>query len=125
MRELRDNFDGCPTGSAVVTTAGNLAAKYVIHAVGPRWRDGRHGEPDLLAAAYATAFRLAIEHDCDSVASPSISTGIYGFPVEEAAPIALHAAREALKDGLDRIVFALFSAGDRDVFQRALAALGP
>ena len=126
MEELRERYSGCPTGSAVVTGAGRLPARYVIHAVGPRWRDGSLGEPSLLRSAYATAFELAASHGCVSVASPSISTGIYGFPVEQAAPIALEAAREALSADatpLRSITFARFSAGDLEVFTRALRSL--
>src|SRR5438094_7387210 len=100
MEELRARYDGCPTGSAVITGAGELPARYVIHAVGPRWRDGEHGEPELLRSAYRTAFDIAATHECATVASPSISTGIYGFPIALAAPIALEEAAAALaKDG--------------------------
>ena len=88
---------GFPTGSAVITGAGRLAARHVIHAVGPRWRDGDHDEPALLAGAYRTAFTLAAEHACVTVAAPSISTGIYAFPIERAAPIAIEEASSALE----------------------------
>ena len=125
MRELRERYDGCPTGSAVITGAGNLPARFVIHAVGPRWRDGRHGEPDLLRSAYRTAFGLAAENGCGSVAAPSISTGIYGFPVELAAPIALEEALDLLErhTPVADLTFALFSAADLDVFSGALRSL--
>jgi O-acetyl-ADP-ribose deacetylase (regulator of RNase III) len=112
MRELNDRYHGCPTGSAVITGA-----------VGPRWRDGQHQEPELLASAYQAAFQLASEHGCATVAAPSISTGIYGFPVERAAPIAISAATIALEvpgTGLREITFALFSGFDLEVFARAL-----
>jgi O-acetyl-ADP-ribose deacetylase (regulator of RNase III) len=121
--ELRERCAGCPTGSAVMTSAGRLNARYVIHAVGPRWRDGRRGEPALLASAYRSAFALAAEHGCLTVAAPSISTGIYGFPIERAAPIAIEQASSALSsDGtsLREITFALFSQADLEVFARAL-----
>lgn len=127
MDELRRRYDGCPTGSAVVTGAGRMRARYVIHAVGPRWRDGDHGEPDLLRSAYRTSFSLAAEQGCATVAAPAISTGIYGFPVDFAAPIAVEEARRALAEPqtpLRTITFALFSAGDLDVFARALRDLG-
>jgi O-acetyl-ADP-ribose deacetylase len=126
MRELRGRYDRCDTGLAVVTGAGRLRARYVIHAVGPRWRDGAHGEPDLLRSAYRTAFALAVEHGCATIAAPSISTGIYGFPISEAAPIALEEARTALSGAdspLREITFALFSEADLAVFARSLAAL--
>src|ERR1700726_3637063 len=123
MRELSERYDGCPTGSAVITGAGRLRARYVIHAVGPRWRDGEHQEPDLLASAYRKAFALAWEHSCATVAAPSISTGIYGFPIDLAAPIAIRAADDALAQpgtSLREITFALFSDSDLEVFARAL-----
>jgi O-acetyl-ADP-ribose deacetylase (regulator of RNase III) len=123
MRELRERYDRCPTGSAVITGAGRLQARHVIHAVGPRWRDGEHGEPDLLRSAYRTSFALAAEQDCASVAAPSISTGIYGFPIDLAAPIALEEASAALRAGtpVREITFALFSPADLDTFAAALA----
>jgi O-acetyl-ADP-ribose deacetylase (regulator of RNase III) len=126
MRELRERYEGCATGSAVVTGGGRLPAKVVIHAVGPRWRDGAHGEPDLLASAYQSAFALARDQACATVAAPSISTGIYGFPIERAAPIALGAARDALEapgTSITEITFALFSPADVQVFVAALDKL--
>ncbi len=126
LRELRTRYDGCPTGSAVITSAGRMPAQHVIHAVGPRWRDGEHDEPELLRAAYRNAFRIAAEQDCATVAAPSISTGIYGFPVEQAAPIALDEARAALSVAgtpLRQILFALFSERDLAVYAGALTAL--
>src|SRR5438477_7572154 len=127
MGQLRDlHGGGCPTGSAVITHGGRLPAQYVIHAVGPRWRDGRHDEAELLRSAYRSAFQLAADHDCETVAAPSISTGIYGFPVEQAAPIALAEARLALEHPdarLTEITFALFSDADLRTYAAALAAL--
>jgi O-acetyl-ADP-ribose deacetylase (regulator of RNase III) len=123
MSELRERYRGCPTGSAVITGAGRLPARYVVHAVGPRWRGGDHEEPGLLASAYRAAFTLAAEHFCVTVAAPAISTGIYGYPIELAAPIALKEAISALeKPGttLAEITFALFSDADLEVFARAL-----
>jgi O-acetyl-ADP-ribose deacetylase (regulator of RNase III) len=126
MRELRANYTGCPTGSAVITGAHRLGARYVIHAVGPRWRDGEHGEPELLRSAYRTSFALAAEHGCASVAAPSISTGIYGFPIAVAAPIALDEALGALQreNSLRSLTFALFSTSDLEAFNTALGNLG-
>ncbi|MFN2451564.1 MAG: macro domain-containing protein [Candidatus Dormibacteria bacterium] len=123
MRELSQRYERCPTGSAVITGAGRLRARHVIHAVGPRWRDGEHGEPELLRSAYRSAFRLAAEAGCATVATPSISTGIYGFPIDRAAPIALQEARLALRHPgtpLTEICFALFSDADFKVFRSAL-----
>jgi O-acetyl-ADP-ribose deacetylase (regulator of RNase III) len=126
MRELRERYDGCPTGSAVVTGGGRLPARSVIHAVGPRWRGGDHDEAELLASAYRTAFALARERGCATVAAPSISTGIYGFPIEVAAPIAVGAARRAVEEpetSITEITFALFSPSDLRIFAAALASL--
>jgi O-acetyl-ADP-ribose deacetylase (regulator of RNase III) len=128
MAELTRRYHGCPTGSAVITAAGGLPARHVIHAVGPRWRDGEHGEPEQLRSAYASAFALAAEHGCATVVSPSISTGIYGFPIELAAPIAVDEALAALaREGtrLRRISFALFSEADLATFAGAIATLAP
>jgi len=95
MAELRQ-YDSCPTGSAVVTGAGRLPAKYVIHAVGPVYRGGQRDEAALLASCYRTALQLAHERNCQSISFPSISTGAYGYPIPEAAAIALSAISEAL-----------------------------
>jgi O-acetyl-ADP-ribose deacetylase (regulator of RNase III) len=92
MRELdaiRAKIGRCETGSAVVTSAGNLPAKYVFHAVGPVYRDGKHQEPELLASCYKTCLELAEKHGAGKVSFPSISTGIYGYPMEDAARIAI------------------------------------
>ena len=125
MAELRARHRSCATGDAVVTGAGRLPATHLIHAVGPRWRDGAHGEPELLRSAYRRAFELAAQAGATTVVSPSISTGIYGFPIDPAAPIAVEAARAALAVAgtpLRLITFALFSDADLAVFERALSA---
>src|SRR4029453_15763811 len=88
LEECR-RLGGCPTGDARITTGGRLPARFVIHAVGPVYRDGRHGEPELLASAYRRSLEVAVEHALRSVAFPSISTGAYRYPIAEAAPIAL------------------------------------
>ena len=127
MAQLRGRYDGCVTGDAVITGAGRLPARHVIHAVGPRWHDGAHGEPEKLRSAYRRAFALAAEHGCATVVSPSISTGIYGFPIATAAPIAVAEAVTALAaDGtpLREVTFALFSDADLAVFIQALAEAG-
>ncbi len=111
MAETRKRYpDGCPTGSAVISTAGDLQARYVIHAVGPVWNGGGRGEPGLLAAAYRRCLELAVEHDCQSLAFPSLSTGAYAYPIELAAEVALSTVVEFLRDqgAPQRIVFALF-----------------
>lgn len=92
--EIRLREGGCPTGKAVITPGGNLHAKYVIHTVGPVWEGGDSGEAELLASCYQESLRLAAENGIQSIAFPSISTGIYGYPTEKAAVVALTAVRE-------------------------------
>jgi O-acetyl-ADP-ribose deacetylase (regulator of RNase III) len=113
---------GCPTGDAKATTAGRLSALYVIHAVGPFWTGGGRGEDDLLASAYRRSVEVAAGLGCESIAFPAISTGIFGFPIERAAPIALGTARTAAEaaGGDWRLVFVLFSPGDLEVYRAAL-----
>ena len=99
LRAIRA-IGGTPTGTAVITSAFNLSrqgVRFVIHAVGPIWRGGQQGEPEQLAGAYRESLRLAVEHGCSSVAFPAISTGVYGYPVEEAAPVILVTLRDFLK----------------------------
>jgi O-acetyl-ADP-ribose deacetylase (regulator of RNase III) len=95
LEECR-GLGGCDPGNAKPTTGGNLPARYVIHAVGPIWRGGDEGEPELLASCHRRAVELAAELSCASVAFPAISTGAYGYPVELAAPVAIEATEEAL-----------------------------
>jgi O-acetyl-ADP-ribose deacetylase (regulator of RNase III) len=101
----------CPTGEARITPGFRLPARYVIHAVGPVWHGGGEGEPELLASTYRSALRLAAEHGLRSIAFPAISTGIYGYPLEQATPVAVRAVRESAKPGstVERVVFACFS----------------
>jgi O-acetyl-ADP-ribose deacetylase (regulator of RNase III) len=116
-------LEGCETGDAKITPGGLLPAKYVIHTVGPVYRDGRRGEPRLLASAYRRSLEVALQHPISSIAFPSISTGAYRFPIEDAARIALSTVRETLVDRTSvRLVrFVLFSAGDLAVYERAAA----
>ena len=109
---------GLPTGKAVITIAGNLKAKHVIHTVGPVWHGGNHGEPELLAQAYENSLRLAVAKGLKTLAFPSISTGAYGYPVESASRVALKAVKEFLEkeDGLDEVVFVLFSESAFNVY---------
>ena len=124
MRETDEKYpEGCPTGSAVATGAGNLKAKYIFHAVGPRWGGGNRNEPDLLQNAYRSCLELAVQHDCRLIAFPSISTGIYGFPITLAAPIAIQTVIDFLnekKNKLELVRFCLFSDADLDVYSKAL-----
>lgn len=112
----------CATGSAVITTAGNLKARYVIHAVGPVYRGGGRGEDALLAGAYAASLRLATDHELESVSFPSISTGAYGYPIEEASRIALKTVIDYLRSvkGIELVRFVLFSDDDLEAYQAAL-----
>jgi O-acetyl-ADP-ribose deacetylase (regulator of RNase III) len=109
---------GLPTGKAVITSAGNLKARHVIHTVGPVWRGGNRGEPELLAQAYQNSLRLAVSKGLKTVAFPSISTGAYGYPVEDACGVALEAVKEFLEkeDNLDEVVFVLFSESALEVY---------
>lgn len=118
---------GCPTGSAVISTAGRLKAKYVIHAVGPVWSGGNRGEAELLAGAYRRSLELAVEHGCRSIAFPALSTGAYRFPMDQAARIALRTAIEFLRQhGRPELVrFVLFDAGAYGAFAAALEELAP
>ncbi|MBI5309797.1 MAG: macro domain-containing protein [Actinobacteria bacterium] len=115
-----------PVGDAFATPAGKLHAKIVIHAVGPVWRGGGQGEKELLAAAYRNSIAKAAELDCNSVALPAISTGVYGYPVELAAPTALAAVYEALSGHPEVRVarFCLFSDYDYEMFGAAAEAEG-
>ncbi len=124
MAECRA-IGGCPTGSAVVTTAGNLPARYVIHAVGPVWRGGGAGETDLLASAYRSVMARAREKGVRTLALPSISTGVYGYPLDLAAPIALATVAEGLREEttLERVTFVLFNEETMRAYERALEGL--
>ena len=124
-REIRERQGSVPTGEAVITSGGRLAARHVIHTVGPVWRGGGHGEAELLARCYRNSLALAAERGLSSVAFPSISTGVYGYPVEEAAAVALGALRDTLLAGSPVLLVrcVLFSAGDFEIYSRALRAL--
>jgi len=112
--------EGLPTGKAVITSGGNLKAKYVLHTVGPIWQGGDHGEAELLADAYRNSLRLAVSKGLRSVAFPSISTGAYGYPIEKACYVALSTVKEFLEkeDVLDKVVFVLFTRHDLEVYRK-------
>jgi O-acetyl-ADP-ribose deacetylase len=125
LEECR-RLGGCPTGDAKLTGGGRLAARHVIHAVGPFYRDGLHGEPELLASAYRRSLKVAVEHGLRSIAFPSISTGAYRYPIGEAAPIALGTVAAFLDEHpgrLDVVRFVLYGARDLAVYSEALARL--
>ena len=116
--------EGCPTGSAVVTGAGSLKAKHVIHAVGPIWGGGHRGEAELLAGAYRRCLELAVEHNCQSIAFPSLSTGAYRYPVDQASRVAIKTVVDFLHEhGRPSVVrFVLFDAGTYGAYAAALEA---
>jgi len=116
MAECR-KIGGCPTGRAVMTGAGDLKAKKIIHTAGPVWGGGERGEAGSLKDCYENSFRLAREAGLKSIAFPAISTGVYGYPIEEAARIALAAGRAFEKD-FDEVRFICFSDRDLEVYQR-------
>ena len=123
LEECR-RLGGCATGDAKATTAGDLPARYVVHAVGPVWRGGDHGEPELLGSAHRRAVAVAAELGCRSLAFPAISCGVYGYPPEEAAPVALSAVTEALVQHpeIELARFVLFGDDLYAAFERALRA---
>lgn len=127
MEQCRE-IGGCPTGDAVITSGGELPADHVIHAVGPRYRDGNSGEEQDLSGAYRRSLEVAAENGLRTVAFPSISTGIYGYPIEEAARVALGTVMEYLEDNpgtLDLVRFVLFTESDYETYSEALNDLQP
>jgi O-acetyl-ADP-ribose deacetylase len=117
LEECRE-IGGCPTGEARITRGYNLPAKHVIHAVGPVWRGGTHGEADLLASCYRNSLRLAAEHGVRSIAFPAISCGAYGYPVDQAAKIAVRECSKA--EGFDRIILVCFGSDICDALERSI-----
>ena len=117
---------GCDTGDAKLTRGYRLPARYVIHTVGPVWHGGTQGEPQLLASCYRRSLALAASHGIASVAFPSISTGVYGYPIELAASIAVSTVRSSLRtlETIDEVIYCCFSASDLAVYEQALAADG-
>jgi O-acetyl-ADP-ribose deacetylase (regulator of RNase III) len=127
LDELRPKIGGgCPTGSAVATGAGNLPAKHVFHAVGPVYQGGRQGEAELLQSCYHTCLELAREKAARAISFPAISAGIYGYPLDEAAEIAVFTVGRALQAGhptVNEAVFVLFGSDTYQAFARALSKL--
>ena len=110
---------GCPTGEAKITPGFKLPAKWVIHTVGPVWHGGNHQEPTLLANCYRNSLELAIKHDIKTIAFPGISTGVYGYPKDQAAQIAVMIMREYEKK-FDEIIACCFSEGDKKLYEGLL-----
>ncbi|MDE2769308.1 MAG: O-acetyl-ADP-ribose deacetylase [Chloroflexota bacterium] len=122
MAECRQ-IGGCPTGQAVRTTAGRLPAHHLIHTVGPVWSGGSAGEPDLLASAYRRSLQLAAAHGARTVAFPSISTGVYGYPKDLAADAALETVTAACSQvDLDEVRFVVFGDDDLAIYRQAMRA---
>ncbi len=124
MSELKTKYKGCPTGSAVITVGGNLKAKYVIHAVGPRY-SASPKDPELLSGAYRKSLELCTQNKISSIAFPSISTGIYGYPVEEASRIALKTVMDYLKNHpeIKLVRFVLFDPKTLEVYRESLTEM--
>jgi O-acetyl-ADP-ribose deacetylase (regulator of RNase III) len=128
LDEIRARIGHCETGSAVVTGAGRLPARFVFHAVGPIYRDGRQGEPALLTACYETCLRLAAERQLAVLSFPSISTGVYGYPIEEAAEIAVRTVASWLHNhtgSVQLVKLVQFSEKDHRVYQKHLEKITP
>jgi len=124
LEECR-TLGGCQTGQAKITKGYRLPAKFVIHAVGPRYSDGRHGEPELLASCYSTSLKLAVANGVRSIAFPAISCGIYGYPIPDAARIAVRTVADFLAKemSIERVVFACFGQDVLEAYRAALTAI--
>jgi O-acetyl-ADP-ribose deacetylase (regulator of RNase III) len=125
-RQVIDRIGRLPTGKAVITTGGNLKARYVIHTVGPVWHGGNRNEAELLASAYSESLKLAAERNLKSVAFPSISTGAYGYPVADAARVALEIVIVFLRDestSLNEVLFVLYDSNTYQTYAAQLNAL--
>ena len=120
--KIRERQDGCPPGEAVITSGGNLKAKFVVHAVGPTWQGGNEGEHELLGSAYRNSLVLADSNSVESIAFPNISTGIYGFPKAPAAEIAIRQVKEFLKGSTNirTVIFCCFDEENFDIYDQLL-----
>lgn len=123
LHECRQ-LGGCETGEAKLTRGYRLPAKFIVHTVGPVWRDGKHGEPELLASCYRNSLRVAADHGAHSIAFPCISTGVYGYPMELAARIAVETVHSSLPQlgSICEVIFCCFSASDLAVYQKLIDA---
>jgi len=111
---------GCPVGEAVITTAGKMKAKKVIHTVGPRWNGGKYNEAEKLKNCYLNSLRIAEENGLGIIAFPNISTGIYGYPKEEAAKIAIDAVKKSKVEKIDKVIFVCFEEENYQIYRRLL-----
>ncbi len=126
-RKIAEEIGGrLPRGEAVITTGGELPAKYVIHTAGPIWAGGDKGEPETLRKCYVNSLKLALERGLKTVSFPSISTGVYGYPVDKAARVALQAVIDFLKEneGIQEVRFVLFDERTYEAYEKALSDLG-
>lgn len=122
-KQIRARQGGCFTGEAVITTAGHMPAQYVIHTVGPVWAGGKKGEPELLANCYQNSLRIATEKHLRSIAFPNISTGVYGYPKDRAAQVAVQAVQGYLQrheTSLQQVIFICFDADNLRLYEQAL-----
>ena len=121
LQECR-TLNGCKTGEAKLTKGYHLPSKFVVHTVGPMWNGGKQGEPELLASCYRNSLRVAARHGAQSIAFPCISTGVYGYPVELAAKVAVDAVRSTLPElgSIREVIFCCFSAGDAAIYSKLL-----
>lgn len=122
LRKYNSGLGGCPTGAARISPGFRLPAKWVISTVGPIWRGGEHGEAELLAGCYRACLRLALEHGLQTIAFPAISTGVYGYPREAAAAIALSQMKE-FENNFTEIIACCFAAEDADIYIQQLKKL--
>ncbi|SIN84380.1 O-acetyl-ADP-ribose deacetylase [Chitinophaga niabensis] len=123
-RKIRDKQGGCKVGEAVITTAGKLPAKYVIHTVGPVWNNGKSNEEKLLAAAYTNSLQLALDNQVKTIAFPNISTGIYHFPKIKAAEIAISTVRNFLHttDKIQQVIFVCFDQENYEIYKKIMGS---
>ncbi|WP_192823439.1 O-acetyl-ADP-ribose deacetylase [Rufibacter sp. LB8] len=121
-QQIRARQGGCATGAAVITTAGNLPAQYVIHTVGPVWNGGHRGEAVLLATCYRNSLLLAQQHNLKTIAFPNISTGVYGYPKDKAAQMAVQTVKDFLEENElpEQVTFVVFDAGNLQLYERLL-----
>jgi O-acetyl-ADP-ribose deacetylase len=123
LNSIRARIGSCPAGNAVATIAGRLPARYVFHAVGPVYKDGQQGEPELLASCYRKALELAEERDVQSISFPAISTGVYGYPLQDAARIAISEVKQHLNTPRIKVRHAIFVLFGRDAYDAFASAL--